>query len=154
MATEPLTDATADAFDAEPAKSVKRLTRAQIASAIALRETGKSTRDIAQVIGCHHATVARTLALYVDMRPPARKYLESNALKMARNVVRHGRASDHVKTLQGIGVLEQDHASGITIQVGSPSTDPPPMITIDASPGECRLADIASPAAELVQIAE
>ena len=143
MTTDPLTTATDPATDPNTTSTVKRLTRAQIASAIALRETGKSTRDIAQVIGCHHATVARILALYVDMRPPARKYLESNALRMARNVVRNGKAADHVKTLTGIGVLEQEHAAGITIQVGSPSTDPPPMITIEASPAACLPADMA-----------
>jgi hypothetical protein len=37
---------------------------------------------------------------------------------MARNIVKAGRASDHIKALEGISVLAPTQGSGITVQIG------------------------------------
>ncbi|HEY3220319.1 MAG TPA: hypothetical protein VGJ80_06285 [Gemmatimonadales bacterium] len=55
-----------------------------------------------------------------DRRPVARRYLESQSLAMAKNVVDHGKPAVHVRALEGLGVLAPEDAgtSGITIHIG------------------------------------
>lgn len=64
--------------------------------------------------------IERLARQVADRRAPARRYLESQSLGMAKSIVEHGKPSVHVRALEGLGVLasEDRGASGVTIIVG------------------------------------
>jgi hypothetical protein len=49
---------------------------------------------------------------------------------MARNIVQRGRASDHIKALEGVNVLAQAVSAGLVIQIGVKDSD----VTINLEP--------------------
>jgi hypothetical protein len=87
--------------------------------------------EIAKVVGCHQATVSRTLAL-LDTRKEARTILESGAAKMAQTVVDTDDAAIALKALGKLDVVREDtHAGGNTnflLVVGQPGQPTPPEL--------------------------
>ena len=105
---------------AKPAHTPKyrRLTDDQRIAILQLAKAGKAQVEIAQAIGCDQGTVSRWLSACQDTTAQASTYLRGSALRMARNIVRKGRASDHIKALEGISVLSPTQGAGITVQIG------------------------------------
>lgn len=63
--------------------------------------------------------VARQVRLLTDRRDTARSYLDSKSLAMAKNIVENGKPSEHIRALEGRGVLaSEERGAGITIIVG------------------------------------
>ena len=103
-------------------KPVKRLTAADVGTLIRYREEGLTQTAIAQRLGCNQAAVCRWLQDLTDTTDLSKSYLRGQSLRMAQNIVKRGKAADHVKALQGLSVLSTDeHAGGITVIVGSGS---------------------------------
>ena len=96
----------------------RRLTDDQRIAILQLAKAGKAQVEIAQAIGCDQGTVSRWLSACQDTTAQASTYLRGSALRMARNIVRKGRASDHIKALEGISVLSPTQGAGITVQIG------------------------------------
>lgn len=105
---------------------VKRFTTLDIAWMVKLRDEGHTLAQIAQRLDCSTSAVHKHLSLFTDRRDLARQYLEGSSLRMARNVVRKGRASDHVATLKGIGVLAPDASAQVAVVIG-PATSTPTL---------------------------
>ena len=105
---------------ATPAHTPKyrRLTDDQRIAILQLAKAGKTQVEIAQAIGCDQGTVSRWLTACQDTTAQASTYLRGQALRMSRNIVRKGRASDHIKALEGINVLAPSQSAGITVQIG------------------------------------
>jgi hypothetical protein len=83
------------------------------------------------------------LKTLTDTTGVAKEYLRGSALKMAQNIVRKGRAADHVAALKGLSVLQEESHAGVTVVVGGGSdvkigiVQPPPVV-VDALPGQAR----------------
>lgn len=95
-----------------------RLKRDEIGTLLQLHRAGLTQTEIAQRLGCSQRTVSQWLSDLADTTEPAKLYLKGNALRMAQNIVKKGRAQDHVATLKGIGVLEEQQQQGLTVIVG------------------------------------
>jgi predicted transcriptional regulator len=78
---------------------------------------------IAQVLGVSQSTVSKWLSELEDTTTEATEYLRNKALPMAEKIVKRGRPSDLIKALQGVGVLEAEKTSGLTIQIGIKDSD-------------------------------
>jgi hypothetical protein len=64
---------------------------------------------IAKLIGCCEDTVKKCIKRYtVNTTTLAKRTLEANAHKMAKNVILNGRAADHVQVLKGMKTPEGD----------------------------------------------
>jgi hypothetical protein len=97
----------------------KRLTQAQLVVLFDLHKLNKTQVEIAQALGCDQASVCRALQQFTDTSASAIAFLRAAALPMAQNIVKKGRAADHIKALEGIEVLSnQDVKGGLTIVVG------------------------------------
>jgi hypothetical protein len=96
----------------------KRLTDDQRIAILQLDKAGKTQVEIAQAIGCDQGTISRWLSACQDTTAHASTYLRGSALRMARNIVKTGRASDHIKALEGVNVLAQSQNVGLTVQIG------------------------------------
>lgn len=98
---------------------------------------GMPQTEIAKVVGCHQATVSRTLAL-IDTRTEARMILESGAAKLAQTVVDTDDAAIALKALGKIDVVREDANGGSTqnfvLAIGQPGFVPaelePPVIDV------------------------
>ena len=94
-----------------------RLTRSDLEALLALKKAGKTQVEIAQALGCSQGTVSKWLSQLTDSTDLAKEYLRGSALRMAKNVVRNGRARDHIQALKGLKVLEDD-GRDIKIAIG------------------------------------
>ncbi len=104
----------------QPAHTPKyrRLTDDQRIAILQLDKAGKTQVEIAQAIGCDQGTISRWLSACQDTTAQATTYLRGSALRMARNIVKTGRASDHIKALEGVNVLAASQNVGLTVQIG------------------------------------
>jgi ParB-like chromosome segregation protein Spo0J len=102
---------------------------------------GISQTEIAKVVGCHQATVSRTLAL-LDTRTEARMILESGAAKLAQTVVDTDDAAIALKALGKVDVVRDDaHGGGnnnVVLLIGQPGQPipeglEPPVIDVTPS---------------------
>jgi len=79
---------------------------------------GLPQTEIAKRLGCTQPVISAWLSDLTDSTDLSKLYLRGQSLKMARNIVKNGRAADHVAALKGLSVLADDHASSITVLVG------------------------------------
>jgi hypothetical protein len=112
------------------------LTHDQLKAIVAMRGLGKTQVEIAQAIGCDQGTVSRWLHDITDTTDLAGTYLRGKALRMAQNIVKKGRAADHIKALEGINVLSPEQVSGITVQIGIKAEAVTLLAATFASPGQ------------------
>jgi hypothetical protein len=123
MAGELLATRDAEQAQLSQRKPCKRLTAADLGLLLKLRADGLTQAAIAQRLDCDQAAVNRWLMQLTDTSDVAKSFLRGHALSMAQNIVKKGRAADHVKTLEGIEVLSnQDVKGGLTIVIGSGSS--------------------------------
>ena len=118
-------------------KPTKRLTGEEVGLILKLRADGLTQAAIAQRLDCDQAAVNRWLAKLTDSTETAKSYLRGSALRMAENIVKKGRAADHVAALKGLSVLTEEKSAGLTIQIGVKDSD----VTINLSPGEGELLE-------------
>ena len=103
-------------------RSCKRLTAADLSAMLRWHNEGLTQTAIAKRLECDQSVVNRWLAQLVDTTDTSKAFLRGQALTMAQNIVKRGKAADHVKALQGLSVLSTDeHVGGITVIVGSGS---------------------------------
>lgn len=96
-----------------------RLTRTDLGVLLKLKRDGLSQVEIAQRLGCTQSTVSKWWNEFADTTDVSKEYLRAQAFRMSKNIVRNGRAADHVKTLEGLDVLSnQEVKGGLTIVVG------------------------------------
>lgn len=96
----------------------KRLTDDQRMAILRLHKLDKTQTEIAVALGIDQSTVCRWLNQCQDTTLDASAFLRGQALRMARNIVKKGRAADHIKTLEGINVLQAQENTGVTVIVG------------------------------------
>lgn len=108
----------------------KRLTDADKAMALRYEQEGLTQVLIAQRLGVTQSAISLWLSQCRDTTAEASSYFRGRALPMAEKIVKRGRPSDLIKALQGVGVLEQDRASGLVIQIGVKESD----VSITLSP--------------------
>jgi len=89
---------------------------------VKLAHEGKTQADIAQRFGLTQGYVSKLLSDFEDSTDTAKQYLRGSALSMAQNIVKKGRAADHVAALKGLSVLEEQQHSGVTVIVGGGGT--------------------------------
>lgn len=90
--------------------------------------------QIAQRLGCSQQAVSDWLQSCRDTTVDAKSYLRGQALRMAQNIVKKGRAQDHVSALKGLNVLDEEQRAGLVIQVGSSSDVKIALFTSALSP--------------------
>ena len=88
----------------------RRLTSADHAYILKLRDQKLTQAEIAQRIGCTQQAVSDWLRQCQDSTAEATLYLKGRALSMAKNIVSKGLARDHIQALKGIKVLEDDNS--------------------------------------------
>lgn len=98
-------------------RKYRRLTISDVGMLLKLDKDGLTQVEIAQRLGCGQPAVSEWLAKCQDTSAPAKEYLRGSALRMAKNIVEKGQPRDHVATLKGIGVLEDEQRQGLTVIV-------------------------------------
>jgi hypothetical protein len=99
--------------------SYTRLTRADHRVIMKLRDDGLTLTAIAQQLNRSVSTIHEVVDIYTPTDDLAKRKLRASALTMAENIVKNGRAADHVATLKGLDVLSEDgNKGGITVIVG------------------------------------
>jgi DNA-binding transcriptional regulator YiaG len=123
MAETALAEHTETAPETPPASrpDYSRLSQSDIARVFALHKAGLTQTVIAQQIGCSQRAVSKWLQDCTDTTDISKFYLRGQALSMARNIVKKGRAADHVAVLKGLSVLEDNSSSGLVVQIGGGS---------------------------------
>jgi len=112
---------TAEATDqavAKYRKPVKRLTQADVGLLLKYHAEGLPQTEIAKRLNCTQPVVSRWLDDLTDSTDLSKVFLRGQSLKMARNIVKNGRAADHVAALKGLSVLHDEHQSSVTVIVG------------------------------------
>jgi len=79
---------------------------------------GLPQTEIAKRLGCTQPVISAWLSDLTDSTDLSKLYLRGQSLKMARNIVKNGRAADHVAALKGLSVLHDEHQSSVTVIVG------------------------------------
>jgi predicted transcriptional regulator len=95
-----------------------------------LRDEGLTQVQIAQRLDCDQSAVSQWLSKLADTTDTAKSYLRGSALRMAQNIVKKGRAADHVAALKGLSVLQEERTAGLVIQIGVKDSD----VSITLSP--------------------
>jgi len=114
----------------------RRLADIDRAFILKLSDAGRTQVEIAEQLRIAQSTVSQVLTAFTDTTADSKRYLRGQALPMARNIVKKGRAADHVAALKGLGVLEDQPSSGLTIVVGGMGND----VRIGILTGEARAA--------------
>ena len=97
--------------------SYKRLTDADRITILKLHDEGLSLSLIAQRLNRSVSTIHDVVHTYTPTTDLAKRKLQANAERMADNVIEKGQPRDHVKTLEGLGVLRAEQTD-INIAVG------------------------------------
>lgn len=108
----------------------KRLTNEDRVLACQLRDKGQTQAQIAQALGCTQQAVSGWLTKTTDSTASATLFFRGQALPMAEKIVKTGRASDLIKALQGVGVLQEERGGGLVVQIGIKDSD----VSISLSP--------------------
>jgi helix-turn-helix protein len=100
-----------------PAESYryKRLTDADRITILALDDKGLTQTAIAQRLDRSVSTINDVLQTYGSTVDIAKRKLAAAAGRMADNVIDKGLPRDHVKTLEGLGVLAAQTSQGFTL---------------------------------------
>ena len=104
-------------------KRTTRLTHSELALVLKLHQDGLTQDQIAQRFGVTQQAISKWLAATTDTTETAKLYLRGKALAMAENIVKKGRAADHVAALKGLSVLSEEKTAGLTIQIGIKDSD-------------------------------
>jgi hypothetical protein len=90
------------------------------ARAVQWVKAGLSRQAIANRLGVDVLALGAWLATIdtLDSTEAAKFYLRNQALPMAENIVTKGKPRDHVATLKGLSVLEDDQRGGVVVNVG------------------------------------
>jgi hypothetical protein len=95
--------------------SYRRLTDADRITILALDDKGLTQTAIAQRLNRSVSTINDVLQTYGSTVDIAKRKLAAAAGRMADNVILKGLPRDHVKTLEGLGVLAAQATSGFTL---------------------------------------
>jgi hypothetical protein len=117
-----------------------RLTRSDVGVLLKLRADGLTQAEIAQRLGCNQTTVHNWLTDLTDTTDTAKSFLRGQALRMAQNIVKKGRAADHVAALKGLSVLAEESAGGLVVQIGGGSKV---QINVSAGPSPVPRSELA-----------
>lgn len=117
------TSAGAENTLAQPIRDYSRLTRAEHAAILKLRDLGKTQVEIAQVIGCSQPTVSDTLREFEDTRLLAGHILRAGASHLATTVVKTTHAGTALEALRDMQVSEkrapdQGKSGGVQVFIG------------------------------------
>ena len=90
------------------------------ARAVQWMKAGLSRQAIANRLGVDVLALGAWMATIdtLDTTEAAKFYLRNQALPMAENIVTKGKPRDHVATLKGLSVLEDDQRGGVVVNVG------------------------------------
>lgn len=113
-----------------------RLTDTDRAFALKYATDGLSQVEIAKRLGKNQSSISRWLGECADTTDAAKAYFRGQALGMAVDIRRTGRAADKVKVLEGLEVLKAHNVSPIVnVLVGMPgqAVPVPQLPTIDAT---------------------
>jgi IS30 family transposase len=94
------------------------MTDAERALVLQLDRDGLTQVQIAQRLNRNQSTISDWLAHCTDSTDQAKRYLRGQALTMAQNIVKRGKARDHVVALKGLNVLEEQQSGNVTVIVG------------------------------------
>jgi hypothetical protein len=97
--------------------SYTRLTDADRITILKLHDEGLTLTAIAQRLDRSVSTIHDVVHTYAPTTDLAKRKLAANALRMAENIIENGQPRDHVATLKGLRVLEEDNSS-IKIAIG------------------------------------
>ncbi len=102
----------------EPA--YKRLTDADRLTILTLHEKGVTYQAIAERLNRSISTIHDVVQTYSPTVDLAKRRLRSASLEMAENIIKNGLPRDHVATLKGINVLEENDSSvpKVVVQIG------------------------------------
>lgn len=111
-------------------RAYTRLTRADHIVILKLHDDGISLSTIAQRLNRSVSTIHEVVQTYTPTTDLAKRKLAAGAERMAENVLEHGKASDHVRVLEGLDVLKsQDFTLLASVLIGMPG-QPVPMPTL------------------------
>lgn len=105
---------------AQPIRDYSRLTRADHAAILKLRDLGKTQVEIAQVIGCNQSTISDVLVAFEDTRTLAGHILRNGASRLAETVVKTKHAGTALEALRDMEVSQKrapDQGKGGGVQV-------------------------------------
>ena len=102
---------------AQPAESPSytRLTDADRLTILTLHDKGLTQTEIAKRLARSVSTIHEVIQTYAPTVDMAKRKLQASALRMAENVVENGQARDHVKALEGLGVLQATDTANLTL---------------------------------------
>jgi hypothetical protein len=86
-----------------------------------MQAEGKEQAEIGQRFGVTQSYISKVLSQFTDTTDLAKSFLRSSALPMAKNIVKKGRAADHVAALKGLSVLAEESSGGLVVQIGGGS---------------------------------
>ena len=117
--------ATQTAITQQPSKTAhtkrytyKRLTDADRVTILTLHAKNLTQAAIAERLGRSQETVNRVIHDYTPTLDLSKQFFAAKAHDMARKTYKHGRPSDYVNVLKGLGVLEEKTQSGVVINIG------------------------------------
>lgn len=104
-----------------PGQRGKDLTGSQVADILRWHVQGLTQKQIGaklEPVRSQSAISDVIARLGIDNTVQAKAILRGGAADMALNIVKKGQAKDHVNALKGLGVLEEQQHSGLTVIVG------------------------------------
>jgi hypothetical protein len=115
------TQATLDTDQAAQLRHARKrpgLSPADLALMLKMSQEGQTQATIGRRFGVDQSYISKVLAEFHDTTDLSKSFLRGSALKMARNIVKNGRAADHVAALKGLSVLADEQHSSVTVIVG------------------------------------
>ena len=109
---------TSQAAELRHARRRPGLSPADLALMLKMRQDGLTQSSIATRFGVDQSYISKVLSEFEDTTDLSKSFLRGQSLKMARNIVKNGRAADHVAALKGLSVLHDEHHSSVTVIVG------------------------------------
>lgn len=111
-----------------------RLTPADTALILKLKDAGKTQVETAQIIGCSQSAVSRCLAEFFDTRLEAAHILRGGASELAKRIVKKAGPMVALETLRDLEVSQkrapdQGKGGGVTVVIGVQDSDVQVQIT-------------------------